>query len=161
HLAAPAARRRAERPLVVALGLGARPWPALGLAARLGRVRPDVRVLGLEIDPARVAAALPEATDRVTFALGGFEIPTPGGERPAIVRAMNVLRQYEEHEVGAAWDRMRDRLAPGGLVLDGTSDEIGRVASWVDVAPDGPLRFTIALRLAGLEAPSIVAERLP
>jgi len=161
YLAASDALRRAERPLVVDLGFGARPWTALELAARLARVRQDVRVLGLEIDPARVAAALPEATDQVTFALGGFEIPTPGAERPAIVRAMNVLRQYEEEEVGAAWDLMRDRLAPGGLLVDGTSDEIGRVASWVDLAEGGPRRFTIALRLAGLEAPSIVAERLP
>lgn len=161
YLAASAALRRAADPLVVDLGFGARPWTALELAERLARVRPDVRVLGLEIEPARVEAALPSATDRVAFALGGFEVPTPGGERPAIIRAMNVLRQYEEAEVSGAWDRMRDRLASGGLLLDGTCDEIGRIASWVDVEPDGPRRFTIALRLTGLEAPSVVAERLP
>jgi hypothetical protein len=162
YLAASSALRdAAASPLVVDLGFGARPWTALELAGRLGRVRPDVRVLGLEIDPERVAAALRSATDRVTFALGGFEVPTPGGEAPVIVRAMNVLRQYEEAEVPAAWDRMRARLAPGGLLLDGTCDELGRVASWVDVEGDGPCRFTIALRLKDLEAPSIVAERLP
>jgi hypothetical protein len=161
YLAASPALRSAASPLVVDLGFGARPWTALELADRLARVRPGVRVLGLEIDPARVAAALPSATDRVTFALGGFEVPTPGGERPTIVRAMNVLRQYEESEVPAAWDRMRDRLAPGGLLLDGTCDEVGRIASWVDVEADGPRRFTIALRLQDLAAPSIVAERLP
>lgn len=161
YLAACPALHDAASPLVVDLGFGARPWTALELADRLARVRPDVRVLGLEIDPARVTAALPSATDRVAFALGGFEVPTPGGERPTIVRAMNVLRQYEEAEVSATWDRMRERLAPGGLVLDGTCDEVGRIASWIDVEADGPRRFTIALRLQGLVAPSIVAERLP
>jgi hypothetical protein len=161
YLAASPALRGAASPLVVDLGFGARPWTALELADRLARARPEVRVLGLEIDPARVAAALPATTERVTFALGGFEVPTPGGEAPAIIRAMNVLRQYDEAEVRGAWDRMRERLAPGGLLLDGTCDELGRIASWVDVEPDGPRRFTIALRLAGLETPSIVAERLP
>ncbi|HEY0373941.1 MAG TPA: class I SAM-dependent methyltransferase [Amnibacterium sp.] len=161
YLAASPALRRAAAPLVVDLGFGARPWTALELADRLARVRPDVRVLGLEIDPTRVAAALPSATERVSFGLGGFEVPAPSGERPAIIRAMNVLRQYEEHEVAGAWDRMRRRLAPGGLLLDGTCDEIGRIASWVDVERDGPRRFTIALRLTGLTAPSVVAERLP
>src|SRR5438067_13147829 len=96
YLAASPALRAA--PLVVDLGFGARPWTALELADRLARVRPDVRVLGLEIDPARVEAALPTATDRVSFALGGCEVPTPASERPGIIRAMNVLRQYEEHE---------------------------------------------------------------
>ncbi|HEV7623703.1 MAG TPA: class I SAM-dependent methyltransferase [Amnibacterium sp.] len=161
YLAASGALRAAASPLVVDLGFGARPWTTLELADRLARMRPGVRVLGLEIDPARVAAALPSATDRVAFGLGGFEVPTPGGEAPAVIRAMNVLRQYEEAEVPAAWDRMRARLPAGGLLLDGTSDELGRIASWVDVEADGPSRFTIALRLTGLEAPSIVAERLP
>jgi hypothetical protein len=75
---------------------------------------------------------------------------------------MNVLRQYDETEVAAAWRTMAHRLAPDGLLVEGTCDEIGRVASWVDVDPGGtPLRFTVSLRLRGLEVPSIVAERLP
>jgi hypothetical protein len=153
--------RASPSPLVVDLGYGARPWTALELAARLRRVAPDVRVLGLEIDPERVAAALPHATEAVAFALGGFEVPTPTGERPVLVRAMNVLRQYEEAEVPAAWARTAERLAPGGLLVDGTCDELGRIASWIDVGAAGPLRFTLSLRLAGLESPAVVAERLP
>jgi hypothetical protein len=35
------------------------------------------------------------------------------------------------------------------------------VASWIGLTSEGPRSFTISLRLAGLEAPSIVAERLP
>jgi hypothetical protein len=162
YLAASTALRSSPAsPLVVDLGFGARPWTTLELAARLRRVRPDVRVLGLEIDPERVDAALPSAVDGVHFALGGFEIPAPGGERPAVIRAMNVLRQYDEGEVAGAWTRMASRLTPGGVLLDGTSNETGRVASWVDVTPGGPERFTVALRLEGLPTPGVVAERLP
>jgi hypothetical protein len=63
--------------------------------------------------------------------------------------------------VADAWATMRGRLQPGGLLVEGTCDEIGRVASWVGLDVAGPRTFTISLRLAGLDAPSIVAERLP
>ena len=160
YLAALPQLRATPSPLVVDLGYGARPWTALELAERLRRVAPSVRVLGLEIDPDRVAAAEPHATPTVTFAQGGFEIPSP--ERPVVIRAMNVLRQYEEAEVRAAWARAAARLAPDGLLVDGTCDELGRICSWVDVPADGtPVRFTISLRLADLEMPGVVAERLP
>jgi hypothetical protein len=45
--------------------------------------------------------------------------------------------------------------------VDGTCDEIGRRAAWVAVAAAGPVSLTLSLRLAGLERPSDVAERLP
>ena len=161
YLAALPQLRSTPSPLVVDLGYGARPWTALELADRLRSVAPGVRVLGLEIEPERVAAALPHATEAVTFATGGFEVPTPGDERPVLIRAMNVLRQYDESEVAGAWARTAARLAPGGLLVDGTCDELGRICSWVDVGADGPERFTISLRLAGLDSPAVVAERLP
>ncbi len=75
---------------------------------------------------------------------------------------MNVLRQYDEADVGGAWSRMAARLAPGGLLVEGTCDELGRISTWVAIAPDAaPQTFTISLRLAGLERPSVAAERLP
>jgi hypothetical protein len=75
---------------------------------------------------------------------------------------MNVLRQYDESEVAAAWTAMTARLAPGGLLVEGTCDEIGRIATWVAVGPDTvPRSLTVSLRLAELEHPSIAAERLP
>ena len=46
--------RRASDPLVVDLGYGASGVTALELHSRLARVRPDVEVLGLEIDPAQI-----------------------------------------------------------------------------------------------------------
>jgi hypothetical protein len=154
--------RRAAAPIVVDLGYGATGVTAVELLERLRRVRPDVAVVGLEIDPERVRAAQPLARPGLTFALGGFEVPLPGGARPVVVRAFNVLRQYEEAEVAGAWDAVRSRLAPGGLLVDGTCDEIGRRAAWVAVTPEaGPVSLTLSLRLAGLERPGDVAERLP
>lgn len=173
-IAASEAFRKASDPLVVDLGYGASGVTAFELAQRLRQKRPDAEVLGLELDPERVAtgreqlnevraAKTPFASDLpVSFARGGFEVPLPGGRRPAVIRAMNVLRQYDEADVADAWRQVASRLAPGGLLFEGTCDEVGRVASWVDITPDGaPVRFTISLRLAELEHPSIVAERLP
>lgn len=157
----PALRRAPDSPDVVDLGYGASSTTTLELRDRLVRVRPDIRVTGIEIDPDRVRIARAATRDGVEFALGGFETPLPDGRRPSIVRALNVLRQYDESEVAAAWATMRARLAPGGLLVEGTCDEIGRVASWVGLGVAGPESFSISLRLAGLEVPSIVAERLP
>ena len=168
------ALRRASDPLVVDLGYGASGVTALELFSRLARTRSDVEVLGLEIDPARVARAREQlksvragatpfaAEARVSFERGGFEVPVPGGRRPAVIRAMNVLRQYDEAEVWGAWKTMAARLAPGGLLVEGTCDEIGRIATWAAIGDDGlPRSLTVSLRLQGLETPSVAAERLP
>ncbi len=153
--------RRTDDPLVVDLGYGASATTTLELHARLHSVRPDVEVLGLEIDPERVRLASVSARPGVSFALGGFEVPTPVARRPVLIRALNVLRQYDESEVADAWSTMTARLQPGGLLVEGTCSELGRVAGWVALDASGPRTFTISLRLAGLEHPSIVAERLP
>lgn len=168
----PALRRADPHPLVVDLGFGASAVTALELEARLRAARPDVEVLGLEIEPARVArareqldlvrAGLTSFTPgaRVSFGLGGFEVPAP--RRPAVIRAFNVLRQYDEVDVPGSWARMAERLAPGGILVEGTCDEIGRVSTWIEVGADAsPRTLSLSLRLAGLEQPSIAAERLP
>ena len=147
--------------MVVDLGYGASPVTALELHDRLRRVRPDVEVVGIEIDPARVAAALPLERPGLRFAVGGFEVPLPGGARPVVVRAFNVLRQYDESQVADAWATTVARLAPDGLLVDGTCDELGRLATWVAVTADGPVSLSLSWRLRGLERPGVVAERLP
>ncbi len=158
-VAALPAFRRAEQPLVVDLGYGASATTALELYGRLALVNPLVHVVGIEIDPARVALASQSARPGVSFLLGGFEVPTA---RPAtVIRALNVLRQYDVSAVQDAWRLMTSRLEPGGVLVEGTCNEIGRVASWVDVTAAGPVSLTISLHLASLEKPSIVAERLP
>lgn len=165
--------RHADDPLVVDLGYGASAVTSLELHHRLVRKRPDVEVLGLEIDPARVAGANEQLAEvragltgftpdaRVSFAVGGFEVPLPRGRKAAVIRALNVLRQYHESQVVPAWQMLVPRLQPNGVLIDGTCDEIGRIAAWVDVGQDGPVSFSLSLRLAELERPSVVAERLP
>jgi hypothetical protein len=166
--------RRAADPLVVDLGYGAAPVTTVELAARLrAYARPDVDVLGVEIDPERVAAAAPFAGPGLGFRRGGFEVPGPEdepGRRPFLVRALNVLRQYDEQDVGAAWRALLDRVAPGGGVLEGTCDEVGRRVGLVCLHADDargpggvpvPRTLTLAAHLASLDRPSDLAERLP
>ncbi|OBK79102.1 methylase [Mycobacterium sp. 1164985.4] len=148
----------AEDPLVIDLGYGALPVTTLELAARLRVVRNDIRVVGLEIDPARVQAAQAAGTDAIRFGRGGFEL---AGMRPVLVRAFNVLRQYPVDAVHEAWSTMQRQLAPGGLIVDGTCDELGRRCCWILLDADGPLSLTLACDPFAIEQPSDLAERLP
>ncbi|MCO8272582.1 class I SAM-dependent methyltransferase [Actinoplanes sp. TRM 88003] len=149
--------RRAGAPVVVDLGYGATPVTAVELRARLAAaVRPDVTVVGLEIDPVRVSAAQPHADPpRLEFRRGGFEL---AGLRPAVVRAFNVLRQYAEDEVAAAWTAM---TATGAVLVEGTCDELGRIATWTVVEGGAPSTLTFSARLSDLDHPATFAERLP
>jgi hypothetical protein len=146
-------------PLVIDLGYGETPITAVELRSRLAKVRADVRVVGLEIDPVRVSAAQPAADPPgLTFARGGFEL---AGLRPAVVRAFNVLRQYDESAVAGSWATMIAGLAPDGVIIEGTCDELGRLATWIAIGADGPRTLTLASRLSTLERPATFAERLP
>ncbi|GIF06096.1 class I SAM-dependent methyltransferase [Actinoplanes siamensis] len=144
-------------PLVVDLGYGATPVTAVELRSRLAAaVRSDVTVVGLEIDPDRVSAAQPHADPpRLEFRRGGFEL---AGLAPVVVRAFNVLRQYGEDEVTAAWRQM---TGTGALLVEGTCDELGRIATWVVVDGGLPSTLTLSARLPVLEHPLVFAERLP
>jgi hypothetical protein len=153
-----AALLSASDPLVIDLGYGALPVTTLELAARLRVVRTDIRVVGLEIDPERVRAANATAGGTVEFGVGGFEL---AGMRPVLVRAFNVLRQYPVETVADAWSTMQRQLAPGGLIVDGTCDEVGRRCCWVLLDADGPVSLTLACDPFAIEHPSDLAERLP
>lgn len=145
-------------PLVVDLGYGASPVTAVELHARLSAVRPDARVVGLEIDPERVAAARSAERPGLAFRRGGFEL---AGLRPLVVRALNVLRQYDPAAAEQAWTTLRTGLAPGGLLVEGTCDELGRRAAWVTLTAAGPQTLTLAAHLPSLPRPGDLAERLP
>ena len=120
----------------------------------LRRINPHISVVGLEIDPSRV---LPPR-DGVQFERGGFEL---AGYRPHLVRAFNVLRQYDVTQVPDAWSMVCGRLAPGGVFIEGTCDELGRRASWVLLDRRGPVSLTLAWQPWDVAKPSDVAERLP
>ena len=145
-------------PVAVDLGYGRLPVTTLEFASRLRRVAPGVRVVGLEIEPERVETARAAAGNGVEFTLGGFEL---AGLRPVLVRAFNVLRQYPEEDVAAAWRTMQSALMPSGLIIDGTCDELGRRCCWVLLDRNGPLSLTLACDPRHIETPSDLAERLP
>lgn len=151
-------RRSGGPPLVVDLGYGASPVTTVELFGRLREVRADVQVVGLEIDQERVDAAKPAEREGLSFRRGGFEL---AGLRPLVVRALNVLRQYEEEPAAQAWSTLRAGLVPGGLLVEGTCDEIGRRAAWVALDAEGPRTLTLAAHLPTLDRPSDLAERLP
>jgi hypothetical protein len=122
------------RAFFVDLGYGREPVTTLQSAARLRQANPALPVLGVEIDPERVAAAQPYANERTFFRLGGFRLPLgtwPDGtsETARLVRAFNVLRQYDEEAVAPAYDLLMRDILPGGLLIEGTSDPYGSI--WV------------------------------
>ncbi|GAA4230694.1 hypothetical protein FHR32_003659 [Streptosporangium album] len=151
--------RSADRPLVVDLGYGASHTTTLELFLRLRRVCPPVEVVGIEIDPARVAAAKPYERPGLSFALGGFELPV--SRPPLLVRAFNVLRQYGEAEAWDHWTMLRGGVAPGGVIVEGTCSEVGHRAVWAGLDGSGPRTLTFSTRFGGFERPSDLAERLP
>ncbi|MFM8322026.1 MAG: class I SAM-dependent methyltransferase, partial [Chloroflexota bacterium] len=67
--------------LVVDLGYGAEAVTTLEMGERFHRLNPRLPVLGVEIDPERVAAAQPFATPQIFFRLGGFNLPLLPGEQ--------------------------------------------------------------------------------
>lgn len=153
---------RKANPVVVDLGYGASPITAVELLDRLRKVNPSVSVVGIEIERERVERGLAVANEQLHFMHGGFETPLPPQfENADLIRAFNVLRQYDESEVAAAWVQMQSRLSSDGLLIEGTCDEIGRLSCWVTLDKTSPQSLTISLRLSGLDLPSKVAERLP
>ncbi|WP_198154192.1 class I SAM-dependent methyltransferase [Neomicrococcus aestuarii] len=151
--------RGVPSPLAVDLGFGASPVTTLEMFEAIRAINPTAHVTGLEIEKDRVLLAQQSAREGLDFAVGGFELGT--SQRPLVVRAFNVLRQYQEDDVAAIWTRMTSRLAPGGLLIEGTCNEIGRVATWVALREGGPESLTIAMRFGSFELPSDAAERLP
>jgi hypothetical protein len=156
--------RAASDPLVVDLGYGASPITTVEMFQRMREhVRPDLEVVGIEIDPERVQAAQPLAQSGLSFHKGGFEIPLVGNRQPIMVRAFNVLRQYDEAEVASAWATVAARLAPQGFLIEGTCDELGRLSTWVAVRSQSeiPETFSMSMQLNAIDLPSDIAPRLP
>ena len=113
--------------LFVDLGYGFDARTTLESAARFRRVNPNLKILGVEIDKERVAVALPFADEKTFFRLGGFNLPLKNGEHVRLIRAFNVLRQYEEKDFAPAYERLAQYVLPGGLMIEGTSNPFGSI----------------------------------
>jgi hypothetical protein len=129
----PALLKRADgdfsHALFVDLGYGAEATTTLESVERFRKLNPSLHVLGVEIDPDRVAAAQPFVNQHLSFRHGGFNLPLLPGESVRFIRAFNVLRQYEEADFSPAYDLLANYVLPGGLLIEGTSDPFGRI--WV------------------------------
>jgi len=113
--------------MFVDLGYGFDARTTLESAERFRRVNPTLKILGVEIDKERVEVALPYADDNTFFRLGGFNLPLKGGEHVRLIRAFNVLRQYEEKDFVPAYETLAQYVIPGGLMIEGTSDPFGSI----------------------------------
>jgi hypothetical protein len=111
----------------VDLGYGFYPVTSVETLHRLRRLNPALPVLGVEIDPQRVADAQAFSEPGLSFRQGGFNLPLRPGEQVSVIRAFNVLRQYDEAAVAEALAALAACLLPGGLILEGTSDPLGRL----------------------------------
>ena len=132
-----------QRSMFVDLGYGFDARTTLESEERFRRVNPNLPILGVEIDKERVDAAIPSADEITHFRLGGFNLPlqprtldkdeTKGagqsGESVRLIRAFNVLRQYEEKDFTPAYERLAEYVLPGGLMIEGTSNPFGSI--WV------------------------------
>jgi hypothetical protein len=139
--------------LYVDLGYGAYPITSVETLHRLRRLNPNLRVLGVEIDPQRVAEAAPYAEPGLEFRLGGFNLPLQPGERVSVIRAFNVLRQYDEAAAAEALTALAATLTDGGLILEGTSDPLGRLLTFNLFHKANELK-----RIALVLAPSLRAD---
>jgi hypothetical protein len=92
--------------LFVDLGYGFDARTTLESAERFRRVNPD---------------------EKTFFRLGGFNLPLKGGEHVRLIRAFNVLRQYEEKDFAPAYERLAPYVLPGGLMIEGTSTPYGQI----------------------------------
>lgn len=113
--------------LFVDLGYGFDARTTLESASRFRRLNPKLKILGVEIDRERVEAALPFADEKTFFRLGGFNLPLRPGEHVRLIRAFNVLRQYEEKDFAPAYERLAEYVLPGGLMIEGTSNPFGSI----------------------------------
>ncbi len=100
--------------IFVDLGYGFDARTTLESASRFRRLNPDLKILGVEIDKERVDNALPFADEKTFFRLGGFNLPLKEGEHVRLIRAFNVLRQYEEEDFAPACERMAQHVLTGG-----------------------------------------------
>lgn len=115
------------RALFVDLGYGFDARTTLESAARFRHLSPDLPILGVEIEKERVEAASPYANKKTFFRLGGFNLPLKENEHVRLIRAFNVLRQYEEKDFAPAYERLAQYVLPGGLMIEGTSTPYGQI----------------------------------
>ena len=113
--------------VLVDVGFGDAPWTTLEMGKALAALGCPFRVVGVDLDEARVRTAAAHATEHVSFRQGGALLPLVAHEQVLVIRAMNVLRGYPEEAVAGAHASWGAHLLEGGLLLEGSSDARGDV----------------------------------
>src|SRR5690349_15548425 len=101
----------------VDVGFGEHPWTTLDSARAFRDVHPELPVVGVELEPHRVAAAQEYADALTDFRQGGFSLPLRPGETVRLIRAMNLLRGYRPEDVPGIHHTLGQALLEGGLLV--------------------------------------------
>ena len=128
----------APQDVCVDLGFGDTLDTLAALAARFSRRRRQgsLAVIGTEAEPGRLnsgKAALralgADDSAAVELRLGSeFQLPLRPDESPVLIRALNVLRDYQPQQARDALRRLAAQLAPGGLLVEGSASTPGHLA---------------------------------
>jgi hypothetical protein len=121
---------RQKDAIFIDLGFGRYPTTTIETYRRLADINPNVKVIGVEIDKERLLGAKKYEQPNVEFRLGGFNLPLLKTESVTLIRCYNVLRQYPEEEFPSSIEAMGYYLVEGGIILEGTSDQFGRLVSF-------------------------------
>ncbi len=116
-----------ESSVCVELGFGASCVTARQWFERVQACMPGVWGAGVEVDEERVARARQgPLMSRVVWCQGGFDFepPVPGHD-VVMIRAFNVLRQYDAAKAPGAHEVMASRLVEGGVLIEGSCDRDG------------------------------------
>ena len=117
-------------PIFVDVGFGENPITTIESHKRLKNINPGIKVIGVEIDNKRLQTAKPYEQTGVEFRLGGFNLPLHKEEKANIIRCYNVLRQYSESDFQTSIIILSNYLINGGVLLEGTSDQFGRLVAF-------------------------------
>lgn len=116
--------------IFVDVGFGKYPTTTLETHRRLKALNSVIKTIGTEINTERYLYAKNYEQANAEFRLGGFNLPLHRDEKASIIRCYNVLRQYPEDEFLAAIENMGRYLVNGGIIIEGTSDQFGRLISF-------------------------------
>ena len=114
-------------PLVVDVGIGTPPDATVELHRALRERWPEVRTLGVDVVRHYVDDLLARQVEGIEARLGGSMLPLGSRERPVVVRAINLLRGAHERDANEGLQALAAPLAPGGWVIEGSTDTEGDV----------------------------------
>jgi hypothetical protein len=90
------------------------------------------------------------ADERTFFRLGGFNLPLKEGEHVRLIRAFNVLRQYEEQDFAPACERLAQYVLPGQPIYDffeAWKQSAAEASAWTSSGTNLPILASLKRRV--------------